>query len=267
MLSNISSEYLSYIVGFLQGDGSHSEQTRNRGKISVELSSKDIVLLDSFEGILNEIVTVHRSGRERDTNFKDNHKSCILTIHDFNLRKQLLPYIPVGKKSLKIEPPVDLPNFNKVAYLRGLTDADGSLGITAEDKPFWSLCTSSEAIKEFVLQDIKKELNFEKRIERNKRDSVYNISMFNEDAVIYTKLLYNDSGIHLDRKFEEYKKVQMWIRTVPKRPGRAKHWLPYEDYIVLDYKLSMKDKCKLLERSISSIKTRAWRLKQSNNNN
>jgi len=52
------------------------------------------------------------------------------------------------------------------------------------------------------------------------------------------------------------------ISPEPKRPCRKKTWLLYEDKIVMDKSLSIKEKALLLNRTPSSIKTRLWRLKQ-----
>lgn len=49
MLEKLSTENLNYIIGFLQGDGHHGENTRNRGKIHIKLSEKDIDILDKLE--------------------------------------------------------------------------------------------------------------------------------------------------------------------------------------------------------------------------
>ena len=45
-------------------------------------------------------------------------------------------------------------------------------------------------------------MSIEKRLSRNKRDNVYNIILFDEDAVEYTRLLYKDATIYLGRKYQ-----------------------------------------------------------------
>ena len=213
----------------------------------------DIDILDKIEDIL---IDVKRDGRTRDTNFKNNYVSCSLNIFNKEIRDFL--DIPIGKKSNSVCPPSDITIKH---YIRGLFDADGSIGMTTDNKPFWSLCTSSEHIKNLVLKDIKHHLDFEKRMNRNKRDNVYNIVLFNEDAVIYSSILYHNTTIYLNRKYNKFLEICKWERTVPKRKGRSKTWLPFEDKIVLK-DILLKKKMELLDRSASSIKTRAWRLKQ-----
>jgi len=262
MINTISPEHVNYIIGFLQGDGSITEQSRNRGKIIVEISDKDFDILDKIEIDLCQIAYIGRGIRTRNTNFKDNYNSCKLSIYDLFLRQHLSKYIPIGKKAFTIKPPTEFEDFQIYPYIRGLSDADGSLGITSENRAFWSICTSSDYIKNFVVKDVKKVLNIEKRINRNKRDGVYNIVLYDEDAVFYTRLLYDRSTIYLNRKYVKFLEVQAWKRSIPKRKGTKKIWLSYEDDLLLNSQMSLKNLCLLLDRSQNSIKTRLWRLKQ-----
>lgn len=209
---------------------------------------------------MKEIVNVKRNSRTRNTNFKSNYNSCSLTIFDYEFRQAIKPYIPVGRKSNTISPPVNLPGYSEKDYIRGLIDSDGSLGITSENKPFISLCTQSEKIKDFILNSIFQVTGSEKRLTRNIRDGIYNISIFNEDAVLYTKYLYENSELYLDRKYNKYVEIISWIRTIPKKSSRTKTWLESEDLIIKDKSLSIKEKMSILNRSEDSIRMRYWRL-------
>lgn len=261
MFNNISSEHINYIIGFLQGDGANSVY-KNKGRISIEISRRDIQILDDIEKILMKCVYIGRGERTRDTNFKLDYSSNSLHIYDSRARRWLTRHVPTGKKSSSITPPFFAKSSDLYHYIRGLTDSDGSLGITSLNRPFWSLCTGSEQIKHFIVKNIKDVLNKEKRLSRNKRDGVYNIVLYDEDAVMYTKLLYNNATLYLHRKYRKFTQLQDWKRSVLKRNGTVKKWVGYEDIVVLNNDLSLSDKCALLERSYSSIKTRLWRLKQ-----
>ncbi|WP_199615769.1 LAGLIDADG family homing endonuclease [Paenibacillus alkalitolerans] len=43
---------LAYLFGFIQADGSLSEETRNRGRLSIELHSKDRSILQEFNQLI-----------------------------------------------------------------------------------------------------------------------------------------------------------------------------------------------------------------------
>jgi len=244
------------MVGLFQGDGSLSESTRNRGKFQYEIAIRDRDIINKLQVLLEPLTTVKVTTRIRDTNFKDNYESIILSIYNKDFRDSLKEYMPTGKKSSVVSPS---SNLDTKAYIRGLTDADGSMGL-ADTRCFWSLCTASEAVKDTVLADIQRVVGAEKKLTRNTRDNVYNIVLYNEDAQIYTDYLYQHSSIHIDRKYTSYKKVQHWVRTIPKAATRSKTWDADEDLIVLSA-MSLEAKMKYLNRTASSIKNRAWRLK------
>lgn len=41
MLFSINNEYMAYMIGLMQSDGSLSEEDRNRGRIRIELNKND----------------------------------------------------------------------------------------------------------------------------------------------------------------------------------------------------------------------------------
>jgi len=258
MLELLTPEEKSYIIGFLQGDGSHSESTRNRGKASIELSSRDVDILDKIDNVLSKHVNVLRSKRQKDTNFKKNNISSVLCIHDFRFRKEIIVDIPVGPKTDVVRPPSWVTG-NDRHYIRGYFEADGSLGFKKTGEPFWSLFLKSDELKRYVLSSIEKIVGIVKNVNRNKRDNAYNLSLSNEDAVIYSKWLYSDTSLYLNRKFNIMQEIQNWVR-VKKVGNRKQTWLANEDSIALS-DLSIEEKSKKLGRSIKAIKSRIWRLK------
>ena len=251
----------AYLIGLFQTDGSLSF---NNGKfrLTLELSIKDIQILDKIQDLFNNEVHVGRSIRARKTNFKNNYTSCVLRFYskDF-INKYFTNWIPVGEKSEIISPPLWC---NSKDYIRGLIDGDGSLGITSTGIPFISLCTKSDLVKNYILEFLEKEFNIYKNISRNKRDSIYNISLFNEDAIKVSRFLYENNEISLPRKFSKFNEMLLWKRNKPSRKGNPRKWKEHEDKMVISNNFSIEEKIKILNRSKKSIQTRIWRL-QSNN--
>jgi len=257
MLSKLSNEERSYLIGLWQGDGSLSEQTRNRGKLAYEISNKDRDIIGKIASLLSPYVKVNIRERTRDTNFKKNYKSISLVIHDMFFRKEIKKYFPVGKKSTIVSPP---DNILVRDYIRGFIDSDGSLGLTSNGRCFLSLCTSSEDIKQFVLKNINQKLGLVKKINRNKRDGVYNIVIYDEDAQKYSDYLYKGSSLFIDRKYNKYIDVMAWVRSGTKKRKKRVAWDKTEDKIVLQSDLSWVEKSRLLNRTLASIKGRHFRL-------
>lgn len=169
---------LSYFIGFVMADGTFQEGSRNRGKIVIEIKREDEQLLKDISNILpcNSYIRY----RERTTNFKENHKSALLSIYNYDFRQFVKQYIPLGKKSDITYIPKDVSISD---FLRGFIDGDGSIGFTVNDAPFVSIITLSEQFKQDYLDFLEREFGIVKHLNRNKRDNVYNIVVFNEDAI------------------------------------------------------------------------------------
>jgi hypothetical protein len=256
MLEKLTPEEHSYLIGFLQGDGSHSKQTRNRGKIVIEIAKQDIDILDKIEGLLSKTVYVGRGGRQRNTNFKNNYESASLTVCNWSFRQEIAKDVPIGYKSMIIQPPNwVIPKH----YIRGLVDAEGSIGFVKTGEPFCAIFILSESVKDFILASIQNVLEVRKTLNRNKRDNAYNIMLNNEDAINYARWLYKDASIYMDRKWNKANEIQTWVRTRARRP-RGLKWSSDEDKIVLS-SISMKRKLSKLNRTAAAISIRKWRLK------
>lgn len=132
---------LAYMFGFLQADGHLYSNTRNRGRLSLELKVQDAWLVEQFARLVPFYSSIRT--RTRRTNFSEIYSSVIWTVHDRSFREALIAKgLPQGKKSDIISIPDG--EFAQVDYYRGIVDADGSLGITAQGIPFVSLMTVSE---------------------------------------------------------------------------------------------------------------------------
>jgi hypothetical protein len=81
--------------------------------------------------------------------------------------------LPYGRKSQTISPPRG--EFASRDYLRGVIDADGSVGYTGKGFPFVSLTTASTAIGHFLCDYGKQVSGVQRTIKRNERDGIYNI--------------------------------------------------------------------------------------------
>jgi hypothetical protein len=247
----------SYMFGFFQTDGHLSQNTRNRGRLSVEIKLDDKSLLDKFKQLIcvNSSITT----RSRNTNFKENYKSIIWTVCDLEFRTTLNTLgLPYGRKSKIIKPPT-VP-FLENDYWRGIIDGDGSLGMTAT-KPFISLVTSSQTLAEAYIDFVFRKTGQYKTNNPNKRDKVYNICVYGEDAQKIIHELYYPECLCLDRKLEESEIAKSWVRpsSMKRRTWKVRKWTKQEDFIVLNYPIEIA--MKKLDRTERSVSTRAWRLR------
>lgn len=220
-MNTIDNKFMSYLIGLMQTDGTLHETTRNRGRASVELSYKDKDIINKISGYLDCNYSIKE--RTKDTIFLDNYKSIILLIYDLEFRNVLKEWGMIsGHKSNDIKMPTK-KELDKIEYIRGLYDGDGSLGFTSNKFPFVSFTTKSNEIKNMLIEFISEITNKPKKnINRNKRDNIYNISIFKEDAILFCEKIYFYNCISIDRKYNLAQEIKKWER--PANMRKNKKW-------------------------------------------
>ncbi|NJK49129.1 hypothetical protein HC931_13950 [Candidatus Gracilibacteria bacterium] len=253
---NLENPHYAYMFGFIQTDGHLYNTTRDRGRVSIEISKQDEDILWAFKNLIpfNSSITE----RERTTNFSNHCTSVIWRVYKKKFRDYLeLWGLLSGCKSEAIKPPTC--KFSKVDYFRGLIDGDGSLGLTSKEFPFLSLVTSSSYIITEYLELIHEITGKTKTSNRNARDKIYNVVVYKEDAQLLASYLYYKGCLALSRKLLKASQVLNWKHPDRmKRIDNRKRWTPEEDRFITAH--SVKHSMEVLERSRSSIELRLWKL-------
>ncbi|WP_442819255.1 LAGLIDADG family homing endonuclease [Streptomyces sp. NBC_01236] len=255
---NLEDPNYAYMFGFLQADGHLSQQSRQRGRLTVEINARDIELLRDFQRLTpyNSSITE----RTRSTNFAETHHSATWNLCSLEARTKLNQLgLPYGRKSKKITPP--RVEFSRRDYLRGVIDADGSVGYTGKGFPFISLTTASTAIAAYLCFYAKKITGAERFIKRNARDGIYNILYTKEAAQELGSHLYYRGCLSLERKQTAAESLATWLRPADMRvaPDRRR-WKESEDRVLLSLNndaLAAQE----LGRSEKSCYIRLWRLR------
>ena len=255
---DLSKKEHSYFIGFVQADG-HHRRTGGKGSLSIELNIRDIDILNKFRTLFSVSSTIHT--RKRTTNFKEDSETAILSFYDKTFRDELIKNkVPHGKKSDIIEPP---DNVDKISHIRGLIDADGSLGITSDGKPFISLCTSSEKIKEYFCNFVEEITGVKSVIKRNKRDDVYNICIMNTKAKMLAECLFKNCPIGLERKNKQYENIiNLQLKNTTKQIF-VRMWTDEEIEFVKTH--TLEESIEHINRTENSIKIKLYRLGKGNN--
>jgi hypothetical protein len=197
--------------------------------------------------------------RTRSTNFAPVFECATLTLCGLAARKEFLEAgLRTGRKSATIAPPAE--PFSHRDYLRGLYDADGSVGFIANGMPFLSIVTASMPIAEFVCAEILRVTGVVRTARPNKRDGVMNVMITADPAALYAQWLYGDAILALDRKREAALAVAAWTRP-PTMRARSMHryWTAEEDALIPT--MSVREAATLLGRSERSVNIRRWRLR------
>jgi len=199
----------AYVFGFMQADGHHYAGRGRKGCVSIEIKASDADLLRAMQEVIPWPTSV--SFRTRRTNFVEQAENATLTLCAVEGRMRLLELgLPCGKKSAVIAPPAE--PFSHRDYLRGLFDADGSVGFTASGLPFISIVTASMSIAEFVRDEILRITGVQRTVRPNKRDGVVNLMIASDPAAVFARWLYQDACIALARKQAAGLAVAVWRR-------------------------------------------------------
>lgn len=248
----------AYMFGFLQADGHLAQQSRQRGRLTLEVNVRDIHLLREFQQLtpFNSAITE----RVRATNFSASSHTATWAFCAQEARTIINELgLPYGRKSKTITPPrVD---FSRPDYLRGVIDADGSVGYTGQGLPFLSLTTASTAIGAYLCHYAKKITGAERTIKRNTRDAIYNVLYTKEAALQLAEHLYYPGCLGLDRKKAKADEIRGWVRPADMRiaPPRRR-WTAYEDQELLRLDDATTAGA-TLGRTEQSCAMRLWRLR------
>lgn len=248
-------EEKSYVYGLLGADGSLSLLERNRGKITLEVNSKDS---DITEKLYHLIPNSTIRERTRNTNFKENYITTIFSNSRLEFRQEMIAFgLPIVDKTNTIGPP--LQEYSKRDFWRGVIDGDGSLGFTGQGRPFVSLVTKSENLKVAYCNFLLEEFGIVKEISRNKRDNVYNIMVSNEEAQSLCKYLYDGAALYLDRKYNKALEILDWHRPEGSREMTYRLWTKEEEDFLLSH--TLEESYNTLNRTKSAIKSHLYKMK------
>ncbi|GGQ34907.1 hypothetical protein GCM10010233_60840 [Streptomyces pseudogriseolus] len=248
----------AYMFGFLQADGHLSQQPRQRGRLTLEVSVRDIDLLREFQRLTpyNSSITQ----RTRSTNFAETHTSAVWCLCSLEARTTLNGLgLPYGRKSKTVAPPRG--RFSARDYLRGVIDADGSVGYTGKGFPFVSLTTASTAIGRYFCTYVEEVAGVRRTVGRNARDDIYNVLIAMEAGQRLATDLYYPGCLALARKQAAADSLASWVRPAGMRSAyTSRRWTPDEDRVLLRLG-SPTTAAEVLGRTPQSCNLRMWRLR------
>ncbi|MER6214537.1 hypothetical protein ABT213_10795 [Streptomyces sp. NPDC001674] len=248
----------AYMFGFLQADGYLTQGRGQKGHLATEINARDIHILREFQQLTPYYSSI--TERVRSTNFSENHHSATWSVSSLEARTVVSELgIPYGKKSFRVRPP--RTEFSRPDYVRGIIDADGSLGWTAQGFPYLSLSSASTAIAAYLCHYGKKITGTERTISRNQRDGVYNVCYYKETAQQLAAHLYYDGCLALDHKKANAESIQTWRRPAGMRiaPPRRR-WTAQDDEELV--RLGDPAVAALtLDRTEQSCAMRLWRIR------
>ncbi|MBT2676445.1 LAGLIDADG family homing endonuclease [Streptomyces sp. ISL-14] len=247
----------AYMFGFLQADGHLAKGVGQKGRLTVEINARDVELLRKFQKLTPYYSSI--TERTRSTNFAETHRSAVWSLCSLEARTKLNELgLPYGRKSKTVAPPDS--DFSRRDYLRGVIDADGSVGYTSQGFPFISLTTKSTAIAVHATSYAREITGAERTLKRNARDGIYNILYTKEKGQQLAAHLYYPGCLSLKRKQIAADSLEPWIRPagMERRPPRIQ-WTADMDRILLAAP-TIAQAAAELGYSTSPCQNRRWKL-------
>lgn len=195
--NNISSSKIAYWLGFIQGDGCICGNS-----LIINLSKKDESHLLKFK---KHIKSEHNINSFDGFNPYLNKTGVVpkmikLQINSMKICNKLKEIGISERKSLTTKP-INISYKYEKDYWRGLIDADGSLNFTNNPyKRFQLELTGTNYICEGFKTFCKKYIKSNTNVFKMKNKSQYTLSYNN--AKIMANILYKNSSVYLDRKYE-----------------------------------------------------------------
>lgn len=189
----INTEEKAYWLGFLYADG-YVGLTDNRVELTLQLS--DVNHIKKFKTFLNS-----------DCKISTNSYRSRLSIKDEKIKKDLINLGCTPQKSLTLKFPTDdkIPKELIRHFIRGYFDGDGSLCVTEKTKSIDILGTYDFLYQLCLESNIATSKIY---VSKSKSNKVFRIVLGSRlDLYNFSKYIYDDCNIYLDRKYGKFKKL------------------------------------------------------------
>lgn len=201
VFDSIDTEEKAYWLGFLYADGF---VTAKDNIVGLTLAEKDLAHLKKYNSFLKypKGCTIRANGVGKDGN---QLWACSTAIKDTHLWESLCDKGCIPNKSLILTFPSEnqVPEYLLSHFLRGYCDGDGSLGIYRNENNISFIGTYDFLSKAMDFFKIKGSLYHK----TNKSEEVYVLRYSCKKAYEVAKILYENSSIHLERKYNIYLKM------------------------------------------------------------
>lgn len=185
---------LAYVIGFFIADGSISNyNTCGRYSVKFQCNDKDVIeKISKVSGYKNDIMCIKRA------NYKVGYRISMAGKHVWQF------FTDLGfdnNKTYNAVVPESLPNELFSHLIRGIFDGDGSVCLRNRTSNYPQVnVVGTKDVVDFVASS----LSFYNNI--CKLRSIWRINFNGDNAVLFMKKVYKDSSIHMDRKFDIYKR-------------------------------------------------------------
>jgi hypothetical protein len=196
------SENSCYWAGFLAADGCVDSKKR----IRVMLKYDDVGHLEKLKEYLKSTHTISVN--------TDKYNRCSFEITQPDMCDALeFNFNIVPNKTDKLEFPKHIPGQYLVHYLRGYFDGDGSICESFSNKNsitaslYATFASGSRNFSEYLFNYLQDRLKLGGHLQEFEGSTKWQLKYNTKDAITLLEHMYNNSSVHLDRKFTLYQRI------------------------------------------------------------
>lgn len=199
-LKHIESEEEAYFLGFAMADGCMCRYKNGRYQFSIKIKSTDInILLKLVDAIGFDREKIKTGNQYRNGTLVS---FCEILIGNQVFCKNLLRLGIIQRKTGHEKIPKEIPKEYIRHFIRGFVDGDGWVYlVNASAKQTIGCCSRSKEIIEQIAKVFKDNIGVDLNITVSKKLYRINTSA-KKKCYLISKYLYDNSNIHLDRKYE-----------------------------------------------------------------
>lgn len=211
VFDEIDTEEKAYWLGFIYADGyveSHTNKTRYGFELCLAAHDRDhLQKFNNFMCYNGNNVRYKKTGNAYRWNVRNKHLWNTLNNKGVIPRKSLILKFP----DLTIFKTPDLVRH----FIRGYFDGDGSISYNCNTKGFCSRRISVLGTKQF-LEKLCEVSGYSGTMERKKGSTTFNLRFTKDTSINFSRYLYDDCTIYLDRKYKRFQKFELFNNAVPK---------------------------------------------------
>lgn len=215
---NIDDEHKAYWLGFLYADGYVNSKVNT---ISLRLKKDDDYILERLAVDLSSNIPVrYYSHTHKLPNSQKMHtlEYASLTICNAKMKEDLISQGCYENKTLILAFPFWIPQHLYVHFIRGYMDGDGCITYGSKQK-----CGNKDFKVNFcgtkeMLEGIQKVFGLTTKLSKRWKDNKNNYSLDisgNKQAYNFLTALYENSTIHLKRKYDRYIELKNTLSLLP----------------------------------------------------
>ncbi|SHJ48604.1 LAGLIDADG family homing endonuclease [Tepidibacter formicigenes] len=203
----INNSEKAYWLGFIYADGYVKRNGKSK-MFGIALSIDDKEHLEKFKKSIEATYPIKVYNPIENSYSKKQY--CRIQIFGEEIFNNLVKHGVIENKTLRLEP----PNIKKDLvphFIRGYMDGDGTITYNSSNKKEFrvkivGVKNMLNFIKKFIEENNIATIN--KFYQRRKTDKVYSIELGGNNQVKkFLDLIYKDSTIYLDRKYNRYKEL------------------------------------------------------------